>query len=142
MAPEFRVWDTENNLYSTNQVYYYMSPEGEVYDSDFGELDSDVTNTVIVEQYTGLKDVEGHKIFEGDIVHVSVELNSEISGYAEVVFESGSFVIKGEIMKQILFDGILYDSYSDWDDRLFLYDGACVVVGNVHDNPELLEVDE
>lgn len=135
MTPEFRVWDKQDNVYFEHgkPLYSFLT------DNDWI---SHNPNDLVWEQYTGLKDADGTQIFEGDIVHVSVELNSEISGYAEVIFESGSFVIKGEIMKQILFDGILYDSYSDWDDRLSLYDGACVVVGNVHENLELMEVDK
>lgn len=135
MTPEFRAYDLEDNDYLEDDATLFSI----VADSSWDMLDP---HDVVWEQYTGLKDKDGNKIFEGDIVHILVELNSEISGYAEVVFESGSFVIKGEIMKQILFDGILYDSYSDWDDRLSLYDEACVVVGNVHENLDLLEVEK
>jgi uncharacterized phage protein (TIGR01671 family) len=135
MTPEFRAYDLEDNDYLEDDATLFSI----VADSSWDMLDP---HDVVWEQYTGLKDKDGNKIFEGDIVRISVELNSEISGYAEVVFESGSFVIKGEIMKQILFDGVLYDSYSDWDDRLSLYDGACVVVGNVHENLDLLEAEE
>lgn len=138
MAPEFRVWDTENNLYSTNQVYYYMSPEGEVYDSDYGELDSDVTNTVIVEQYTGLKDVKGNKIFEGDILKVSDGENFYV---APVRYHSDD--------NYPAFDIDIRYVPSDWnyDDNIFSEilnygNEVMTVIGNVHENPELLEADK
>lgn len=139
MTPEFRVWDKNKKMIVEGIVIC----DGEIYE-DWRDFEDGIplVNLNYCEQYTGLKDKDGNKIFEGDIVHISLELNSEISGYAEVVFESGSFAIKGEIMKQIIFDGILYDSYSEWDDRLSLYDGACVVVGNVHENLELMEVEK
>ena len=69
-----------------------------------------------VGQYTGLTDKNGKKIFEGDIVKIS---NDEIF---EVKYEDGGFTAG-------LFLG-------DWD-----Y-GHVEVIGNIHDNPELMEVEK
>ena len=69
-----------------------------------------------VGQYTGLTDKNGKKIFEGDIVNIS---NDEIF---EVKYEDGGFTAG-------LFLG-------DWD-----Y-GHVEVIGNIYDNPELMEVEE
>lgn len=69
-----------------------------------------------VGQYTGLTDKNGKKIFEGDIVKIS---NDEIF---EVKYEDGGFTAG-------LFLG-------DWD-----Y-GHVEVIGNIYDNPELMEVEE
>lgn len=129
LTQEFRVWDTENNLYSTNQVYYYMSPEGEVYDSDFGELDSDVTNTVIVEQYTGLKDVEGHKIFEGDIVE-SIDEEWSTGGLTTGTVQY--------LAPQFTFDSAGVGRPGIWK----VLDDGCRVIGNIHENLELMEEDK
>lgn len=74
-----------------------------------------------VGQFTGLTDEDGREIYEGDIVR------NETTGETGVVFYvSAQFVVKGE------------------NDRLSLYrfvysDYGCRVIGNVHDNPELLE---
>ena len=69
-----------------------------------------------VGQYTGLTDKNGTRIFEGDIVKIS---NDEIF---EVKYEDGGFTAG-------LFLG-------DWD-----Y-GHVEVIGNIYDNPELMEVEE
>ena len=69
-----------------------------------------------VGQYTGLTDKNGARIFEGDIVKIS---NDEIF---EVKYEDGGFTAG-------LFLG-------DWD-----Y-GHVEVIGNIYDNPELVEVEQ
>jgi uncharacterized phage protein (TIGR01671 family) len=151
MTPEFRVWDTENNLYSTNQVFYYMSPEGEVYDSSFGEIDSNVTNTVIVEQYTGLKDKDGNKIFEGDILKLSYDdpktylytdeydCNPKIippktvTRTVKVINEKGAFRVIALHIK-LYVTRLLCDVDQGREN--------IEIIGNVHENPELLEVNK
>lgn len=79
-------------------------------------------DTATVGQFTGLTDKNGTKIFEGDIVE-----NNECLGVVEYSEE--------DAMYTVMFNETLYD---------FGWIGAkmCEVIGNIHDNPELLETNE
>lgn len=80
-------------------------------------------------QYTGLKDKNGNKIFDGDIV--------KIRDYPDFGGDYG--VVRYEVPECCY----VYDLKKSGD-RFYLeeYDSEVEVIGNIHDNPELLEVSE
>ena len=79
-----------------------------------------------VGQYTGLTDKNGKRIYEGDIVHCVSKLDS---ADMVVIFECGQFRM------------ILAEKYHEYQTNVGYYDINCFakeVIGNIHDNPELL----
>lgn len=82
-------------------------------------------------QFTGLADKNGKKIFEGDIVVCRKEINGNWIDYCvEIGFVEMKHGAFGLHRKQGY-----YRPFKDW-----LEDYEYEVIGNIHDNPELLEV--
>lgn len=73
-----------------------------------------------VGQYTGLKDKNGKEIYEGDIYH-----QGDKNILYVVVWHDTSFI--GKQLKSSSYAGLTY-----WLDRI-------EVIGNIHDNPDLLQ---
>lgn len=109
------------NLIGDEKRPVIVGPIGDLNDEYFN---TEWWGTVIPEsvgQYTGLKDKNGVEIYEGDIVEDDI---LGISLYM-IKFVKGRFT--------------MVDS-EDETRSLWILSEECKVVGNIHDNPELLEV--
>ena len=89
-----------------------------------GSLCYDV-DPATVGQYTGLTDKNGKKIFEGDVMEFDAY---EMHYKGEVFFDEGIFCVtcNRPTASTFLMIAVLHDA---------------ICVGNIHDNPELLEGD-
>ena len=118
MIPKFRAWDKETKtMNGMAEIYRNRNQEIELHPRD---------ENIIPMQSTGLKDKNGKEIFEGDIVRV---LDSTYTVFYDN--ERGSYRLKPHD------DRWNVDYMSN-----FSHGGNFEVVGNIYENPELLEVEE
>lgn len=116
---KFRAWDIKNNRY-VGVHRLILDQFGAIDYADVvynGKLYKLYPSEVIIEQYTGLKDKNGKEIYEGDV------LESTWNGDKAVVVWNN---VEGE-----------WEHYADFNTHS-KYSGS-VVIGNIHENPELLE---
>lgn len=128
----FRVWDKEINAYLKPVKRESEGVEHDLFITPDGAAFSDLQYCInrpdgfIVEQCTGLKDKNGRLIYEGDIVEHDTAAGPK---RWPVVFRGGCFVLP-------------YESGDAWLGKVIQncpYSSGVVVVGNIHDNADLLE---
>ena len=125
---KFRAWDKKEKLLHTGIDWLDIGLDGKIYNMQISE-GLEETERYILMQYTGLKDKNGKEIYEGDI------LFSKKSWYGcdmeYVVFwhnKEACFFLDNK--KYMEFPMPLSVSNPD---------GCGEVIGNIYENPELLE---
>ena len=106
--------DTPFKCYEIEDTTYGVFPD------EFMSGICEVVDPETVGQFTGLVDKDGRKIFEGDIVDILTE-NEEIG---VVKWDDGGFIVSA--------DGFCVDFQHN------IYGKDVEVIGNIHDNPELI----
>ena len=134
MRPKFRAYDggSLNRMYQPDEV---MVGNGDIWiiDEDSAAGEWIVNNDIHLMQSTGLFDKNGKEIFEGDIVkrYKSPFHNAKWEYQIETVLkEKASLLLGREFGKN--FGTIPFDSPFAKSDLL-------EVIGNIYENPELLE---
>ena len=88
-----------------------------------------------VGQYTELKDKNGQEIYEDDIIECIASDNKHIRHLVRYNYEKGGY-------SQLMFmgNGLTCEPYDGGlISQNYIYEMGKYVIGNVHDNPELLE---
>lgn len=126
MVPKYRCWFKNSGIQAAHMVEWDKLKEfvglGRLFD------DSKKSTLFTLMQSTGLKDKNGVEVFQGDVV----------------VHEEGEYSYKGIVLKDKYYfyiEGVnINDSFS-FDDisNTLIGEADLEVIGNVYENPELLE---
>ncbi|EFY03447.1 YopX family protein [Streptococcus dysgalactiae] len=122
MIPKFRVWDKEKQAMSTVEAIDYVNDKIYPFYRKYVRRYIPFEEAVLM-QSTGLFDKNGVKIFDGDIVKLQYTIASDFELFEVRQFRGGMWRI---------------DNRRRGSD-LWLRNEDCEVIGNIHENPELLE---
>nr|DAQ11735.1 MAG TPA: YopX protein [Caudoviricetes sp.] len=134
MIPKFRAYD------SGSLSRMYRPDEVMVGDSNIWIIDEDsvagdwiVNNDIHLMQSTGLKDKNGKEIFEGDIITNGMDVvdvrNHETLGFYTLVNGREVFFGHGT-------------SIEEFEEDIEGFTEIVEIIGNIYENPKLLEVEE
>jgi uncharacterized phage protein (TIGR01671 family) len=119
---KFRGFNRKNNVwlygfYLQNRGAHFIVPDEFADGKSWDDYEIDPAT---LGQYTGLKDRNGREIYEGDILHDHFCNNRYV-----VLFDGGSFDVMSTLDKS---GNYLSDVVGDIE-----------IIGNIHDNPELMK---
>ena len=116
---KFRAWDTEEGRYASDEDICFDT--GGACDSVYDLLKHD-DQFYVYEQSTGLKDKNGKLIYEGDILEINY-----YNTYWKVIYQEklGKYCLDNTNGHLRGIDQFLWSTLK--------------VIGNIHENPELLE---
>ncbi|MFH6675334.1 YopX family protein [Streptococcus suis] len=135
MIPKFRAWDTEHGQWSEE---FFVYSKGGLYTPNYGFNRKHLKNRtdvypivkqerLIPMQSTGLFDVNGKEIFVGDVVRVTCEHPIDFPDCKGVVR-----MLEGRYM--------VCDDKTERCSELFSEIFSNEIIGNIYENPELMEV--
>ncbi|HEM2820661.1 YopX family protein [Streptococcus suis] len=129
VVPKFRAWDKMHNEWSNG---FFIYSEGGLYTPNYGFNRKHLKNRTdvypiakqerfILMHSTGLFDVNGKEIFEGDVVHAYSE-SARLIGVIEYFDNAYCIKTKNGIYNSLWINAEYYE-----------------VIGNIYENPELVE---
>jgi len=122
---KFRAWNevlekmfSWSEFLNTNMKQTFIAPE---------------STAMILMQYTGLKDKNGKEIYEGDIVKIDKDVAEmfQVNLKGVIKYIGGSFIVYDKSTYSLL------STMYNLTDCNYCLRGE--VIGNIYDNPELLE---
>ena len=136
MIPKFRAWDRELGRMMLIKNMYFQDgsvEELELNDTVMNDYITAYPDEIELMQSTGLKDKNGKEIFEGDIITngqnvMCMKRHNTLGFYVEE---------KGEV--EFIADSAVLEDFEE--DAKEIAD-SLEIIGNIYENPELLEVEE
>ena len=114
-VPKFRAWNKHTKSFEQKVVHLEFIPFAEEW--AFNDPD------LILQFFTGCKDVNGQEIYEGDIVSYNYGFGTYIVTYRRY---DASFVLEDDDREEVL--NLVLSGHTFYE-----------VIGNVHENSKLLE---
>ena len=125
MIPKYRAWDKETKtMNGMAEIYRNRNQEIELRPRD---------ENIILMQSTGIFDKNGKEIFEGDIIRYNIDV-VDIKRHPTLGFYT---VLDGR--EGFFGDGMSID---DFEEDAKEFSKTAEIIGNIYENPELLEVEE
>lgn len=117
-------------VFSLEKRAFVIAPANAFGNDGYTDIDEDYVIAETIGQFTGLKDMRGKDIYEGDIVSWPRDNMLYL-----IKFQSGGFYASVEEFNKGIYGGFpLYALTECEEDEL-----VCSVVGNIFDNKNLLE---
>ena len=136
MIPKYRAWDKELQIMLDVSLIDFKKGVlvGEHW--EFGETNFMSFDEIVLMQSTGLRDKNGKEIFEGDIVkrYKSPFFKAEWEYRIEIVIKEKASLLLGRRFDKNFWARPFETPYT----KSVLLE----VIGNIHENPEFLEVKE
>lgn len=145
---EFRAWDAARNEFNYKiMVGNTSDPDSDLYTAHCILIDGkwvnfDEHDDIVIEQFTGLKDSNGVKIFEGDIILQHLEWcggygseesgEMEFNGVASITPSSGVVLNKCKSRDLIECD----EEFKKHGSTINVRGYRCEVIGNIHENKD------
>ncbi|GAP05090.1 YopX family protein [Fructobacillus tropaeoli] len=122
---KFRIWDENCEEWLNQDEHVIYADNGDVGEYDDDELVESIVHNTVVEQFTGLHDKNGQEIYEGDIMKCVARGSNDI------------FIMKVAYFNDCAMFCVHSNSHQRRGLSVAFYESE--VIGNIHENKELLE---
>lgn len=131
--PKFRYYD------KFNESFYFSKESLSKFFSDYEDAEYG-GNGVILEQFTGMQDINGVDIYVGDILtftEFDFLLDADDTSTLVIEFKNGCFIAEylGYTIEGLLSGFIVDDIANPYGEKT----EKAKIIGNIHENPEILE---
>lgn len=134
---KFRVWDKKSNNYIKDFVFNFINKVPyitiEYFDNEYEYTHTFEEDEIIPEQCTGLRDKNGKLIYENDLIKCPTGI------YRIAVDDFGLWTV--------IYNNNPFEGVGEWGDVVKEYafnqnNVEIEVLGNIHENADLLEIEE